>query len=135
MMYLFWFFHIACGALTDVRMWNDKNKDPEWIKEYTDLFWLGYFGLCPFWIALVGSDILTIKSVLVACGMSVVWDLIYSKIEHGDWIVALPYWLILPNPFEKTNWYEKRIVIGFTKSQMYIFNAVRLAVLLITFFI
>lgn len=135
MLYLFWLIHIVCGALTDSRMWNDKNKDPEWVKEYTDIFWLAYFGLCPFWIAYVGSDILTIKSVLIAFGMSVVWDLIFSKIEYGKWVVALPYWLILPNPFEKKNWYEKRIVIGFTETQMYIFNTVRIAGLITTVFL
>ena len=134
MIYLFWFIHLLAGALVDSRMWGDKEKDPHWLAEYTDLFWLGYFTLCPFWIIYVGSDIFTVESAIIGFGMSVVWDLTYSKIEHGKWIVPLPLWLIIPNPFSKADtWYGRRIEIGFkTVGAMRDFNLFRILIVLLT---
>lgn len=129
MIYAFWFVHILFGSFVDARLWHDKDKDPVWLKDWFDIFWLGWFAFVPFVAAYVGLDMLTFKSVLIAFGMSIIWDLVYSKIEHGEWIVALPLWFILPNPF------GERIVIGFdTVKKMVIFNIVRIAVLILTLF-
>ena len=128
MIYGFWFIHILFGSFVDARLWNDKNKDPEWLKSWFDLFWLCWFAIVPFVAIFVGADLFSIKSALIAFGMSIVWDLTYSKIEHGKWIVALPYWFIIPPIF------GERILIGFTERQMYYFNAFRITVLILTLF-
>ena len=139
MIYLFWFVHLACGALTDARMWGKKDEDAEWVAEYTDVFWLGYFTLSPLLSAgfvMMGAPILSIESVIIGFGMSAVWDLIYCKAEFGRWIHPLPLWLIIPNPFSKgVNWYQRRIVIGFnTVRTMGMFHLFRFAILLSTLF-
>jgi hypothetical protein len=134
MLYLFWFVHLVFGALTDSRMWGKKEDDPHWLAEYTDVFWLGYYTLCPFWIAYIGWELISIESILIGFGMSVFWDLAYSKIEFGKWIVPLPLWLLIPNPFSKGKiWYERRIVIGFdTVERVRDFNLFRILIILLT---
>lgn len=120
-------------------MWGKKEEDAEWIAEYTDVFWLGYFTLCPLLIAgfvSMGVPIFSIKSVVVGFGMSVVWDLIYCRVEFKRWIHPLPLWLIIPNPFSSgANWYQRRIVIGFNNVwTMGAFHLFRVAILLITLY-
>lgn len=138
LLYIFWAYHTPIGSMIDMRLWHDKSKDAVWLQEYFD-FWLVYWACSPFltqFLIQQGMDLFQWKSVLIAFGSSVLWDLGFSKHEYGKWIVALPLWLIIPNPFsKKQTWYERRIVIGFTEKQMYYFNALRVSVLIGTLFI
>jgi len=118
-------------------MWGKKEDDPEWVAEYTDAFWLGYFTLSPFliaWLVSMGVPILSWESLAIGFGMSVFWDLTFTKIEQGKWVAPIPLWLIIPNPFSKADtWYGRRIVIGFnTVNGMIDFNLFRILILLLT---
>lgn len=132
MTYLFWLIHLTCGALTDSRMWGEKEKDSKFVKDYTDFFWLGWYSILPFiaiWFNQNGADILSVKSALIGFSLSIVWDLLYSKLEYGKWIVPLPLWLIIPTK-------NGRLVIGFnTVGKMIIFDWFRVVILMITFLI
>jgi hypothetical protein len=134
---LFWFVHLVLGGLTDARMWGRKEDDSEFLAEYTDAFWLGYYTLCPFliaWFVSMGVPIISLESVLIGFGMSFVWDCVYTKVEYVNWVYPLPLWLIIPNPFSKADtWYGRRIVIGFdTKETMFDFHAFRFLILMLT---
>ena len=140
LLYLFWLVHIVCGALIDARMWGVKENDNLFIQKYTDVYWLGYFALVAFlpaYLYSIGVVILSWKSLLIGCGMSVVWDLIFVKNESGVWIKPIPIWLTIPIPFYSAgSWYKERIVIGFkTLPGMIAFHSIRVIVLIGTFFL
>ena len=139
-LYLFWFFNITCGALIDSRMWGNKEEDYYYVKWLTDVYWLGWFAVTPFLIAYlcsIGVEILSWKSFLIACGMSAWWDLLFVKNEtKSTWVRAIPIWLTIPNPFKRSeNVYDNRWVIGFTATQMWYFNGIRILLLITTLFI
>ena len=139
LLYLFWFFHVTCGALTDARMWGDKEKDHYLVKWLTDVFWLGWVAVTPFLVAYItsiGVEIVSWKSFLIACGMSAWWDLLFVKNESGVWVEAIPIWLTIPNPFgHSKNVYENRWVIGFSVGGMWVFHAIRISLLIFTLFL
>lgn len=127
---LVWFIHLSDGALIDARTWGVKEKDPEWLAKYYDIIWLVYYvvGIFLLWFwffnSYFNSDIPFLSFVgmnaLAGFGVSVFWDLIYSKIEHGVWIYPLKLWFIIPTP-------RGRIPIGFdTEKKMLIFDIIRL---------
>lgn len=132
MIHLFWLIHLSFGALTDSRMWGEKKDDPNWLKRYTDIFWLGWYCLSPFvvaWLALRGVPILSIQSAIAGFGLSVAWDMIYSKVEHGQWIYPLSVWLDIPTP-----WGRK--VIGFkTMTSMLYFDLFRMYLIYVSLII
>jgi len=138
-LYLFWLLHIVCGALVDGKIWNKKEDDPKWTKQWIDLYWLGWVAWTPFLVAYlsgIGVEVLSWKSLFIASGMSVVWDFIYCQHESNVWVRALPYWLKIPNPFSKAiDHNDRAIVIGFTEKQMIVFNYIRIAILLLSLFI
>ena len=138
-LYLFWLFHIVCGALCDGKMWNKKEDDPKWTAQWISVYWLGWVAVIPFltaYLVQIGVPILSWQSFAVASGMSVVWDLIYCKHESGVWVRDLPRWLTIPNPFKKEGRYEDRtIIIGFDRKHLIIFNWQRVIILILSIFL
>lgn len=138
MIHLFWFLHVMCGWMVDARMWGEKEKDAAFLKQYIDVYWLGWYAVLPFaavWFNNNGADLFSLQSLFVAIGMSVIWDLGFTKNEYGDWVKDLPVWLSIPNPFsKKADPLLRRWVISFTKKQMYWLNGLRVLLLAITFF-
>jgi len=139
LLYLFWLLHIVCGALVDGKIWNKKEDDPKWTNQWIDLYWLGWVEWTPFLVAYIsgiGVEVLSWKSLAIASGMSVVWDLLYCQHESGVWVRDLFYWLKIPNPFSKeTDPFKRTIVIGFDRKHMIIFNWMRVVLLIISLFI
>ncbi len=140
-LYIVWFIVLSLGSLIDARMWGKKEDDPLWIKKYTDIFWLGgYTVICPLLFMYIGYNRNIIAeslsqfifyNILVGFSMSVFWDLFYSKIEHKNWIVPLPLWLIIPNPFS-----QKDIIVGFnTNKSVTYFHLLRLFILIVSIFV
>lgn len=132
--YIFFAIHIPVGMFIDMRLWGEKEKDSTFVKEYFDL-WLVYWAVIPFLTAFfisLGMDLFQWKTALIMFGMSAVWDLGYSKHEHGEYFAPLPYWFILPNPFSKgETWRDRRILIGpTTRRARIIFDAIRISTLL-----
>lgn len=145
LLHIAWFLFCLFGSFVDARIWNRKEDDPLWLRKNFDYFWLFGFPTIMLINQSVGyymHDYFTSPlsmlaySLFIASGMSVVWDLSYSKIEKGEWIADLRLWLTIPKFWKKsTNEWDDRWIIGFTKTQMYYFNALRILILIISFFI
>jgi len=132
-LYLFWFVNIACFALCDGKMWNRKEDDPAWTNRWIHIYWLGWVAVSPFLLAYlvgIGVPVLSWKSLMVAAGLSVVWDLIYCQHEDGVWVRDVLHWLKVPIPFTEKVW-----LIGFDRKHLIIFNWERFALLIVSLFI
>lgn len=149
LVYCKWFLFCLLGSFIDARLWGAQSEDPLWLRKNFDWFWLillpGIFWITDdigwvvrnFWIdhyngnVWIAWEMCKAHSLIVGLGMSVVWDLSYSKIEHKKWIVALPIWLTIPAFWRKTtNETDSRLVIGWTRRQMYVLDAVRVCILI-----
>lgn len=150
MTHLFWFLHMSCGWMIDARMWGDKNKDAAFIKQYIDVYWLFWYNYGSlitwtvsfiYWLSslipiysvqqiVTALPVFVMYNVLVQFGMSVMWDVGFTKHEKGVWVEAIPIWLAIPNPFSKhPDPLQRRWVIGFTKIQMIYLDIIRVSVL------
>ena len=133
LIYPVWFIAVCFGGVIDALMWGKKENDPKWLQDWTDFFWLtSYNVIVPALFIGLGFafahsfyplELFIIKNIFIAFGMSIFWDLIFTRIERGVWIDDIPKW---------TYWKALNFNISFTKAEMITFNIIRVLFLLIS---
>ena len=126
-------FFVVAGGVVDTyasyRFFPPRVKPPRWLSEYFLIWWLIVFvGLLPFLIAYTASgySFWVIKIYITFLPiLSVLWDLVFSKIWSGKWI----------SDSCKTWFWVKKFNIGFDKKTIIRFHLVRLGIFLLMFYV